>query len=223
MKINMKQIAPALFAVACVLIIGGIVLLAFLVPGAASTFYKVCLVIISILCILMGLGVLFLVYMSRDNDPNFFLYDPKSERNIPAEDLDFDRINLRMSYFMTTLSSSLEKLWADNALNTNPERFGVHEVYKPLAAYKMLYDLIELDKPEGWQLFLCAPTATIKTLTDTLASNGEDDMAKTLVHAYNSATSRDDIAWLRDFVMGNAKYIRRRMTGYVQKNLEWFY
>ena len=87
----------------------------------------------------------------------------------------------------------------------------------------MLYDLVELDRPEGWALFLCATPATIDSLLDALEENGEEAMAKALYHAYNSASGRDDTEWLRDFLSGNAKYLRRRMLGYVQKNIEWFY
>ena len=87
----------------------------------------------------------------------------------------------------------------------------------------MLYDLVELDRPENWSLFLCATPAVIDPLLDALEENGEEAMAKALYHAYNSASSRDDTEWLRDFLMGNAKYLRRRMLGYVQKNIEWFY
>ena len=223
MKSILKNMSLILFIVAAVLILGGIVMLALLVPGAASTFYKVCLAIISILCILMGVGLLFCLYLGRDNDPNFFLYDTKSGRNISEAELDFERINSRMGYFMTTLSTSLEKLWSDNALDAKPEKFGINEVYKPLAAYKMVYDLAEIDRPEGWRLFLNASPAAITTLTDALLVNGEDAMAKTLVKAYNTASSIDDYEWLRDFLKGNKPYISRRMTAYVRKNLEWFY
>lgn len=223
MKINSKNTAVVLLVVAGVLILGGIALLLFLVPGAAA-FFKVCYVIISVLCILMGLGLLFTLYLSRDNDPNFFLYDTKSQRNIPADELTFDRVNSRMSYFLTTLSTSQEKLWADNVLTDNGTgRFGVNDVYKPLTAYKMLYDLTEIDRPEGWRLFLTATPATLDALLDALEDNGEEAMAKALNHAYNSASSSDDIEWVRDFLMGNAKYLRRRMLGYVQKHIEWFY
>ena len=223
MKINSKNMAIVLLVVAGVLILGGISLLLFVVPGAAA-FFKVCFVIISILCILMGLGLLFTLYLGRDNDPNFFLYDTKTQRNIPAEELNFDRVNSRMSYFLTTLSTSQEKLWADNILADNGTgRFGVGDVYRPLTAYKMLYDLVELDRPEGWALFLCATPATVDALLDALEENGEEAMAKALYHAFNSASGRDDTEWLRDFLSGNAKYLRRRMLGYVQKNIEWFY
>lgn len=223
MKINSKNMAIVLMIAAGVLILGGISLLLFLVPGAAS-FFKVCLIVISVLCILMGLGLLCTLYLGRDNDPNFFLYDTKTQRNLTAEELTFDRVNSRMSYFLTTLSTSQEKLWADNTLADNGTgRFGVNDVYRPLTAYKMLYDLIELDRPEGWALFLCATPATIDSLLDALEENGEEAMAKALYHAYNSASGRDDTEWLRDFLSGNAKYLRRRMLGYVQKNIEWFY
>jgi hypothetical protein len=223
MKSILKNMSRILLVVAAALILGGVIMLALLVPGAASTFYKVCLAAVSILCILMGLGILVFIFLSRDTDPNFFLYDPKTGRNIDPEDLDFDRINSRMSYFMTTLTTSVERLWAENALNAPAEKFGVREIYKPLAAYKMIYDLSEFDSPDGWRLFLNASPATIKTLTDALRLNGEEAMVATLENAYHGASSIDDYEWLRDFVMGNKPYISRRMTGYVRKNLEWFY
>lgn len=212
-----------LLIVAAVLIVGGIVLLALLVPAASSTFYKICLAAISVLCILMGVGLLFCIYLGRDNDPNFFLYDTKTGRNIPESELDFERINSRMAYFMTTLSTSLERLWSENALDAPEEKFGVGEVYKPLAAYKMIYDLAEIDRPEGWRLFLNASAATITTLTNALLRNGEDAMAQTLIKAYNTAADGDDYEWLSDFLKGNKPYISRRMTAYVRKNMELFY
>ncbi|MBR6781692.1 MAG: hypothetical protein IKM33_00645 [Clostridia bacterium] len=223
MKINSKNTAIVLLVLAGVLILGGIALLLFLVPGAAA-FFKVCMVIISILFVLMGLGLLYVLYLGRDNNPNFFLYDTKTRRNISSEELTFDRVNSRMSYFLTTLSTSQEKLWRDNILADNGTgRFGVNDVYRPLTAYKMLYDLAELDRPEGWALFLCATPATIETLLDALEENGEEAMSKALYHAYTSASGSNDVEWLRDFLSGNAKYIRRRMLGYVQKNIDWFY
>ena len=223
MNTIMKNMSRVLLIVSSVLILGGICMLALLVPGASSLFYKVCLVIISILCVLIGLGIMLYLFIGRDNDPNFFLYDPKTGRNIDPEELSFDRINSRMSYFMTTLTTSVERLWTENALNAPVEKFGIREIYRPLAAYKMLYDLTEFDSPDGWRLFLNASSATITTLADALRLNGEETMVNTLIKAYNTASDGDDFEWLRDFLMGNRTYISRRMTGYVRKNLDWFY
>ena len=212
-----------LLIVAAVLILGGVAMLALLVPAASSTFYTVCLAAISILCVLMGVGLLLALYLGRDNDPNFFLYDTKSARNISESDLTFERINSRMGYYMTMISSSQEQLWVKNVLASNHVRFGQNGVYKPLVAYKMLYDLIELDRQETWELFTGAEVDVISTLCRVLSSCGEVDMSNTLMDAYEGAESVDDIEYARDFIMGNAKYIRRRMRDYVLKNIEEFY
>ena len=217
-----KKLTPVLFALAAVCIVVGIVLLAFAVPGAAG-FFKGCFVIMAVTLLLLGVGIFYLLYNSRDTEPNFFLYDPKTARNIDLEDLTFDRVNSRMSYFMSTLTSSQDRLWSDNVLTVNPARFGVNEIYRPLAAYKMLVDLAEIDRPEGWRLFLCASPATIDALLNALRTAGEDDMISKLRYAYDNAADRDDIVWIRDYVTKNSNYIGHRMMGYVRKNIEWFY
>lgn len=218
-----KKLTPILFALAAICIVVGIVLIAFLVPNAASTFFEVCFVIIAITLLLIGVGIFYLLYNSRDTEPNFFLYDPKTARNIDVDELTFDRVNSRMSYFMSTLTSSQDRLWSDNVLTVNPARFGVNEIYRPLAAYKMLIDLAEIDRPEGWRLFLCASPATIDALLGALRVAGEDDMIAKLRYAYDNAADRDDIDWLRDYITKNSNYIGHRMMGYVRKNIEWFY
>lgn len=223
MKINMKQLSVVLLVLSVVFLLVGIILLAFLAPHAASGFYGFCFGTIGVLCLLAGAAILFFLYLARDTNPNFFLYDSKAAANIPASELTFERVNSRMSYFMTTLATSQDKLWSEPLPGADSERFGVNGIYRPLAAYKMLYDLIELDSTQGWQLFICASRETIDTLCDALLSNGEDAMANTLRRAYESAKSSDDIDWVRDFVKGNQKYITRRMMGYIQKNMEWFY
>ena len=218
-----KKLTPILFALAAACIVIGIVLLALVVPGAASAFFKVCFVIMAITLLLLGVGIFYLLYNSRDTEPNFFLYDPKTSRNIEVDELTFDRVNSRMSYFMSTLTSSQDRLWSDNVLTVNPARFGVKEIYRPLAAYKMLIDLAEIDRPEGWRLFLCASPATIDALLGALRAAGEDDMIAKLRYAYDNAADRDDIEWVRDYVTKNSNYIGHRMMGYVRKNIEWFY
>ncbi len=218
-----KKLTLVLFVLAAVCIVAGIVLLAFVVPGAASAFFRVCFIIAAVLLLLLGVGIFYLLYNSRDTEPNFFLYDTKTARNNDLSELTFDRVNNRMSYFMSTLTTSQERLWSDNVLTVNPARFGVNEIYRPLAAYKMLYDLSQLDDPEGWRLFLCASPATIDALLAALKTAGEDDMLSKLRYAYDNAADRDDIEWLRDYVMNNETYISRRMMGYIRKNIEWFY
>lgn len=223
LKVNNKKVLIVLLAMAAVGIIGGIVLFPAVVAQAEAAFVAVVASILAVELILLGLAILAFTVLAHDGDANFFLYDRKSQRNLDEEELTFERINSRMGYYMTLISSSQEQLWSKNVLASENVRFGQNQVYKPLVAYKMLYDLIELDRPETWELFTGADAAVISTLCRVLSSCGEKDMSATLMDAYEGAESVSDIEWVRDFVMGNAKYIRRRMRDYVLKNIEEFY
>ena len=223
MKLDAKKLITVLSVVAFVAILGGIAMFAFVVPNATSGFYTLCEVVVAFCLVAIGGGLLLFVYLSRDRDPNFFLYDRKSGKNVAAEELTFDRINSRMSYFMSAIVALPQaELWQINVF-AQEEHFGADGVYKPLAAYKMLYDLAEVDTPDGWRLFLGANPELLDALTDAIRQNGDGDMAHKLRAAYDNAANVDDYDWVRDFIMGNAKHLRNRMTAYVRKNLEWFY
>jgi hypothetical protein len=223
MKINVKKLIPCIIAASAVMLIGGILILIFGVSGAGSSLTKVLVAVEGALAIVIGLILGYIVILSRDDDANFFLYDRRTSKNIRPEDLTFERINSRMGYYMSLISSSQEQMWQRNVLGRENDRFGPNDVYKPLAAYKMLYDLAELDRMESWVLFNEADAEIISSLTAALKMNGEDEMARTLRFLYDEAMGPEDIDRVRDFVMGNAKYIRRRMQKYIMDNLEWFY
>jgi hypothetical protein len=223
MKISTRKLIPVIIGAGALAIIGGILVLIFGIAAAGSSLTKVLVAIEGVLMILIGLILGYIVLLARDNDVNFFLYDRKSGKNIRVEDLTFDRINSRLGYYMSLISSSQEQMWERNILERDDPRFGTDGVYKPLTAYKMLYDLVEIDRNETWELFTGAAPETVTTLCRVLRSAGEEAMADALLDAYEGAESVDDIEWVRDFVMGNAKYIRRRMREYVLKHIEEFY
>ena len=223
MKVNSKKVSIVILVMAFVAILGGILLFPLVVAPAASAYMTVMSSILAISALLEGLALLFFWFLTHDGDANFFLYDRKTQRNIDEDDLTFDRINSRMTYYMTLISSSQEQVWIKNVLGSETVDFGHDDVYKPLVAYKMLYDLIELDSPDLWELFTGADASVISSLCRTLASAGERDMADTLMDGYESAEGVEDIEWIRDFIMGNNKYIRRRMKEYVLENIEEFY
>ena len=222
-KVNSKKTLIVLLIMAGVSILVGILLFPLVVSQAEAAFVAAVSGILAVELILLGLAVLTFTVLSLDGDANFFLYDRKAKHNLAEEELSFERINSRMGYYMTLISSSQEQVWSKNVLASNHVRFGQNGVYKPLVAYKMLYDLIELDTPETWELFTGAEADVISTLCRVLSSCGETEMSNTLIDAYESAENVKDIEWTRDFIMGNAKYIRRRMRDYVLKNIEEFY
>lgn len=223
LKVNNKKVLIVVLAMACVAILGGILLFPLVVAKAASGFMAVTSGIVAVTAILIGLALLFFWFISHDGDANFFLYDRKTQRNIDEDELTFDRINSRMGYYMTLISSSQEQVWSKNVLDGEGTRHAQDAAYRPLVAYKMLYDLIELDTPEVWTLFTGSDASVISALCRTLSKCGESEMANTLLDAYEGAESVDDTEWVRDFLMGNAKYIRRRMREYVLNKIEEFY
>ncbi|MBQ9780866.1 MAG: hypothetical protein IJW00_07955 [Clostridia bacterium] len=223
LKVNSKKVMIVLLAMAGVALLGAIILFSTVVANAEAAFVSGTAAVLAVELILISVAILAFLLLSHDGDANFFLYDRKAKKNISEEELTFEKINSRMGYYMTLISSSQEQVWTKNVLASDNIRFGQNGVYKPLVAYKMLYDLIELDSPDVWELFTGADADVISSLCRTLSYCGERDMSDALLDAYESAAGVDDIEWIRDFVMGNAKYIRRRMRDYVLANIEEFY
>lgn len=223
LSVNNKKLLPVYIGGAVLALALGIVIFATVVAQAASTFFAVMGSIMGVLSILEALAIAAFIFLSYEGEANFFLYDRKTGRNLTEDELTFDRINARMGYYMTLIAASQEQMWERNILERNDARFGEGQVYKPLTAYKMLYDLAELDKPAYWELFTGADPETITTLCKVLTSCGEGKMADALLDVYEGAESIDDIEDVRDFIKGNAKYLRRRMREYVLKHIEEFY
>ena len=221
---NTKQFILGLFTLGAALVLGGILILALAVPHAYAIFYKVMLAIIGV-CMIIGGGIcIFLAVISRDTDPHFFRYSRQLGRNIPVEDLNFERINGCMTFFIEKIAGSPEQAWEGNVFASVPtENFGTYEILKPVLAYKMLYDLARNDKDEMWEAFNAADESLINDLIDSLNKAGEQAMPAALKRAYNEAAGVSDVAWIRDFVMGNEKYIRRRMEKFVLTHDEYFY
>lgn len=220
---NNKKFLPVYIGGAVLSLMTGILVFILVVAQADSAFFATMGAILGVLAILEAVAIGVFILLSFEGEANFFLYDRKTGRNLTEEELTFDRLNARMGYYMTLIASSQEQMWQRNVLDRDDPKFGTDGVYKPLTAYKMLYDLSELDRPETWELFTGASPETVATLCSVLRSCGEAAMADALLDAYEGAESVDDIEWVRDFVKGNAKYIRRRMREYVLKHIEEFY
>lgn len=220
---NNKKLLPVYIGGMALSLLMGILVFILVVAQAASAFFATVGSILGVLAILEAVAIGLFLFLSFEGEANFFLYDRKSGRNLTEDELTFDRLNARMGYYMTLIAESQEQMWERNVLERDDPRFGPEGVYKPLTAYKMLYDLAELDRPETWELFTGASPETITTLCRVLRSCGEETMANALLDAYEGAESVDDTEWVRDFVKGNAKYLRRRMREYVLKHIEEFY
>ena len=218
---KLKKILPLVILIVGVLsFIGAVLILIFAVPNADAAYKRVLEIVISVLMLLLsGLAVFYRV-ITRDADPNFFLFDRTKRRNIPVENLNFDIVNERMSFFLTMVCQTVEQLWTGDVLESD-RKLGFRRVYRPLVAYKMLYDLADKDEDSYWALLYSASPATLNSLCSALEQGGEREMVKAF--RYITENYRDNPEKIKDFVCGNMRYIRGRMLGYIKRNIELFY
>lgn len=222
-KINWKKWLPTLLAIAGVIfLVGAILLFAIAVPKADQTYKRVLSIICAVLMlILAGLSGVYL-WLSRDTYPNYFLYDRKKKKNIPVEKLKFNIVSERMTFLLGQIAESPEAIWKSDVLLHEDETYGYRSVYKPLVAYKLLYDLGEQGSDTSyWGYFRSAPEVNINALCEALERVGE----KKMVEAFRMILARDpgDNTKIKEFLRKNLGYIRSKMMSYVVKHIELFY
>lgn len=218
---KIKRLFPlAMVLIAVLSLIAGVIVL-ISAAGADAVYKQILLRIAAVLFfVLMGLS-LFYFYLTRESDPNFFLYDQEARRNIPVDQLTFSAVNERMDFYLSLISDSEEELWQGGVLAKNDGSFGREDIYRPLVAYKMLYDLTAENTDASWGLLEFAEVTTIRLLTRALKQGGDADMAQAIVELYKGEGEEGEN--LRDFLLGNQKYLRGRMLRYVKQHLDYFY
>lgn len=218
-----KYLPLALLVIGVLFAVGAVLILFLAVPKASDFKYKMVLEIVCAVFMLMltGLSVLYW-FLSRDTYPNYFLFDRKKKRNIPVEKLKFTMVSDRMTFLLGQIADSPEALWKSDVLLHESETYGYRSVYKPLVAYKMLFDLGEQGvETSYWTYFREAPECNINALCEALERVGE----KKMVEAFKLIMERDpkDNMKVKEFLRRNMGYIRSKMVSYVVKHIELFY
>ena len=209
-------VAGAVFFVCSILIF------CFGVPKADYTYKLVLNVICAVLFLVLGGLCALYWYLSRDTFPNFFLYDRARKKNISTEKLKFAMVNERMTFLLAQLAESPEELWKSDLLLREEDSFGFRSVYKPLVAYKMLFDLGEHDTESGyWAIFESAPKENIASLCKALERAGEKKMTEAFLLILEKYPG--DNYKVKEFLRKNLGYIRSKMVSYVKKYIELFY
>ena len=218
---KVKRLLPlAMLLIAFLSLVAAIIVL-ISAAGADAAYKKILLRIAAVLFfVLMGLA-LFYFYLTRESDPNFFLYDQEARRNIPVDRLTFTAVNERMDFYLSLISDSQEELWQGGVLAKSDGSFGREDIYRPLVAYKMLYDLTADNTDASWGFLEFAEVTTVRLLTRALKQGGDADMAQAIVELYKGEGEEGEN--LRDFLLGNQKYLRGRMLRYVKQHLDYFY
>ena len=206
-------IAAVVFAViSIVLLIVGIIY------SADHLFTKVMIFVVAVLSLALAAELAYLCFISVDKQPNYFLYDSKIKRNMPVEQLTFSVINNRMNRFFASYASSEGKIWTEGILD-QPE-LEMAEEFKPLVAYKLLFNIAHMNIDNGWKCFEVASVQTVDFICKGLEQNGDVELAKNL--RLMKAAQPFQITYVKEYLVNNKSYLQAKMFRYVKDNIEKF-
>ena len=222
---SLKKYLPTILLVAgavCLLIAVVIAVVTFTGWSAdSSILINVMSLLAAVLFLILGGLVMYLAMLTTTVTKHFFLYDKNTGRNIKPGELTFEVVNKRMTYFMSRMASSERQIWSANIVGSEDARFGKNDVYRPLMAYKMIYDLTEHNSPEYWKLFANADVAVVSSICDALNDNDDAQLGATLV--FLREHHADNPEKISRFFMDNRAYIQKQMLKYVQAHVDSMY
>lgn len=210
-----KENLQLILIVLCgVLVISGILVMVF-GAGNSDGFLKVMFVIFGIVLIALGCALLFFaVLVATDENANFFLYDSRTKKNLPVESLTFETVNKKMTYVMTKLVANASKVWTENLFTSNDEFFEEGEIFRPLIAYKVIYDLCDRANESIWNLYLMADRSIIESISEALEANDDGELGKAFSFLHENASGNYERT--QKFLEDNRKYIQNKMVKYVK-------
>ena len=212
-KINtLLVVAAAFFAVLA------IILFVFGVTYDRGVLAKVLLILASLFVLLLSAELSYLFVLSRNVVPNYFLFNTTLNRNIPVEKLTFEMIDAKMNKYLSSYAKNEAVLWTDGILEKRASE--IHPLFRPIVAYKLLFDIAENDSEPAWKCFLVSSDMTVEYIAGGLAQNNDREFAAAILQL--KRTKPVNMKQTRDFLVGNKKYIKKQMVRYVTNNIEKF-
>lgn len=180
-----------------------------------SLLTKVLIIVCSVLLVILALLYALVVWLSRDNVPNFFLYDEKLNKNISGDHLDYESVALRLDKFIERMGG-VDILLKRRALENG--NFGIGAVLRPAVVYRLLYRSVQDNNILG--LIRDSEDSVFYVFVGCLEAVGDKDMASVVQRYRCNSISTDKF---KHFLENNQKYIQGRTMAYVSKNIERFY
>ncbi len=181
------------------------------------TVTKILLIVASVLLLALAAVLFMILFVLADKRRNFFLTDPATAKNISVDSINFAVVNERMNLYLAERIENESDVLTGEIL-TRRGIFGQRDVYRPLVAYKILFDLSEDNSAKAWNSFYSMSDNAFTQLTNSLNSVNDNNMARRLMQLRQM---RDDTR-LADFITGNQRYLQRRMVIFVKSNIELF-
>ena len=213
-KLNMiLTVASIAFAVvAVVLLVFGILY------DGDHALTKVLMIIVAILSLALAAELFYLKWISSGGKANYFLYDASSKRNVSVDQLTAQAVHSRMNRYFSSFAPSEGKLWTDGILDS-PD-LDMADEFKPIVAYKLLFDLADRDMEKGWKCFEVASVQTVDFVCRGLEMNGESEVAGNLRKMKELQPFQ--IKYVRDYLVSNKDYLQTKMLMYVRANIDKF-
>ncbi len=215
-----KKLTLILTVVAAVFAVLAVVLLVFgIIYDGAYAFTQIFMIVSGVLCFALAGELVFLSRFAGKNEaPNYFLFDSSAKKNISADKLTPTVVHNRMNKYISAFAPSEGKLWTDGILES--DELDMDDAFKPLVAYKLLFDLAEWDIEKGWKCFENASFETVDFVCSCLEMNNELEVAGNIrkmkqVRPFN-------VKYIRDYLVSNKGYLQTKMLMYVRENLEEF-
>lgn len=178
---------------------------------------KVMTVMMGVFMIALGAELVLLSALIFTDAPNFFLYDAEQNTNLSASQLTEELVSRRMDVYFARIAKNKGQLWLPGYLERCD--FGAAGQFRPVAAYKMLLDLAEVDSDGGWRCFSAATPATVEWIADALRNEEPRMMQDVLLIKKKFG---GDPTKIRACLVRNAPYLKKRMTAYVSAHLASF-
>ncbi len=215
-----KKLSLILTVVAAVSAVVAVVLLIFgIVYDGEHTWTMVAMIAAAVLCFALAVELVFVSRFSVKNEaPNYFLYDRSAKRNLAPDKLTPSVVHGRMNRYISAFAPSEGKLWTDGILES--DELDMDDIFKPLVAYKLLFDLAHTDVEKGWKCFENASFETVDFICGCLEMNSELELAGNIrkmkqVRPFN-------VKYIRDYLVSNKGYLQTKMLIYVRENLSEF-
>ena len=202
-------------------IVAAILAVALLIVGivySGGTLAKVLIFVISFFVLALAVELGYLFMLMGNTKANYFLFNPKTNRNIAPQKLTFQIINVRMNRYLSNFASSEGKIWTDGVLDD--PTLEMDDAFKPLVAYKLLFDLAERDFDAGWRCFELSSDTTVEFICAALDTSGDEELAKNLRDF--KGVKPTNMKYVRDYLVSNRKYLQSKMFRYTADNIDKF-
>ena len=183
-----------------------------------GAFAKILLFVGGVLVLLLAAELIYMWVLLRDERANYFLYNPVLNKNSSPEKLTFETIDEKMNKYLSGFAKSEGRIWTEGVFDR--KRPDVLPQFYPAIAYKLLYDLAKFDNESGWKCFVLCSDATVAFIAASVAANGDNELANNLRQLKSAQPI--NLKLVRDYLVGNKGYIRKKLYNYVIDNIDRF-